>query len=442
MNLDLLELIITFVLIFISGFLAAAEIAIASFGPNKIEDLKEQKDPSAKAFEKIQKDTNAFFGTIQITTHLTLLAAAMLGFHVCFSFISHNVFDIQYFAPFNSITIISVIAALFLISFFTMIFGILIPKALGFKYAEKIGKSSVNLILFLTVIFKYLVRTATYLSNLILIPFGEKTNFSQTRFSEDEIRIIISEGVKSGAIDQTEQEIIENLFDFNDLRANEVMVPRTEVVALDLTDQEDEMKDEIMRSNHSIIPVYINSIDNIVGVIHTKDLMKQLILKEQFEIKNLVRPAYFIPETKLISEILKEMQIRGERMAIVMDEYGGCEGVITMEDIIEEIVGDIRDNSIVEEQQYSRLPDGSYYVVGSMYIDDFNDVFSINLPYSAEYNTVAGFISDCTGKILNTGEKVQYGNLSFELIKKIRQKMVQFKVHSLENDFVENKKNT
>jgi putative hemolysin len=432
----IMEIVIVFVLILLSGFLSAAEIAIATFGPNKIEELKEKKDKSALLFEKIQKDTNSFFGTIQLTTQITLLAAAMLGFTICYKFLS-NFFEQHTFYSNENVIVLSVLLALIIISFFTMIFGLLIPKALGFKYADSIARFSVHIILPATFIFKYLITFANYIGNLILKPFNEKTSFSQTRFSEDEIRIIISEGVKTGAIDKREQEIIENLFEFNDLHANEVMVPRTDLVALDFTDNKEEMSSEIMQSNHSIIPVYKDNVDNIIGIIHTKDLMKTLIKQKNLEIKNLIRPAYFIPETKLISEVLKEMQNRGERLAIVMDEYGGTEGIITMDDILEEIVGDFHNNNSSAAKPYNKLPDGSYYIQGSMYIDDFNETFSINLPVSENYNTVAGFVSDKTGKILNAGEKLEYETLVFELMKKIRQKMVQFKVYSFQNDFKE-----
>jgi putative hemolysin len=436
----ILEIIIIVLLILLSGFLAAAEIAIATFGPNKIDELKEQKDKSAFAFEKIQKDTNSFFGTIQLTTQITLLAAAMLGFNLCYRFLS-SFFEQNTSYSNDNVIVLSVLLALIIISFLTMIFGLLIPKALGFKYADSIARFSVHIILPATFIFKYLISFATFIGNLILKPFNEKTNFSQTRFSEDEIRIIISEGVKSGAIDKNEQEIIENLFEFNDLRAREVMISRTDMVSLDLTDNKDEMISEIMKSNHSIIPVFNGNADHIIGIIHTKDLMKTLIRQRNLEIKNLIRPAYFIPETKLISEILKEMQNRGERLAIVMDEYGGTEGLITMDDILEEIVGDFHNNNNPSETKpYSKLPDGTYYIQGSMDIDDFNEAFNINLPVSEKYNTVAGFVSDKTGKILNAGEKLEFETLVFELIKKIRQKMVQFKVSSTGNDFSESLK--
>ncbi|MCK7528161.1 MAG: CBS domain-containing protein [Ignavibacteriales bacterium] len=159
--------------------------------------------------------------------------------------------------------------------------------------------------------------------------------------------------------------------------------------------------------------------------------MRSIIEKQEYSLKSLLRPAYFVPETKLISEILKDMQKQGERIAIVTDEYGGTEGVITMEDILEEIVGEIKDKTKSEIQYYSKLPDGKYYVLGSMNIDEFNEAFSYKLPESDDYNTIAGFISEQTGKILNPSEKYEYEGLVFELIKKIGRRWYSLKFTQL-----------
>ena len=248
-------------------------------------------------------------------------------------------------------------------------------------------------------------------------------------------RDIISDGVKSGTIDEADQEIIENIFEFNDLKADEVMIPRTEMIAVNLANDDEKSITDIIKSGHTLVPVYENSLDNIMGVLHTKDVMKLIIEKQKYSVRNLIRPAYFVPETKLISEILKEMQKQGERIAIVTDEYGGTAGVITMEDILEEIVGEIKDKTKSEIQNYSVLPDGKFYVLGSMFIDEFNKIFNLELDESSEYNTVAGFIADKTGKILNPGEIFQLDNVTFELIKKIRQKMVQFRIYDESGNF-------
>ena len=435
MDLLIIEAVIVVILILLAGVLSAADIAIATFGTNKIEELKEKHDKASELFESIQKDPNSFYGTIQISANLLMVASAVVGFHL-FIRLFYKVF---YGDAIHSLDIYSEllagISSVLLISFLIILFSLLIPKALGFKYSEKIGRTFILPLMLLSKIIKYPVKIITWLGNLILIPFNEGTNFYQTKMSEDEIRVIISESVKSGTLNKTEQEIIENIFEFNDLHANEVMIPRTEMSAIELVNDKSEIMKYIIRTGHSLFPVYEDSLDNIVGVLHTKDFLKSIAEEVQIDIKSLIRPVYFVPETKLISEILKEMQKRGERLAIVTDEYGGTEGVITMEDILEEIVGDLGDTSQTEVKNFSLLPDGKYYVLGSMDISEFNEVFSIDLPESDDYNTVAGFISYSTGKILNIGESFEYNSLTFELIKKIRQKMVQFRVYSNSNSF-------
>jgi putative hemolysin len=437
MDLQFYEIVFFVIFIILAGYLSAAEVAIASFGSQKLEELRERNDKALPLFESIKQDANAFFGTIQISTNISLTAASVLAFIIAVELFNPLLSDSQIPLFHQYSTLISVLIAIAVVSFSTMTFGILIPKVLGFKYAEQIGKISIRPLIFLTEIFRYPVRLVTYVSNIFLMLFNERTSFSQTRISEDEIRILISEGVKSGSINETEKEIIENIFEFNDLKANEVMIPRTETVAVDVKDDEQENAKKIIKSGHSLIPVFQESLDNIIGVIHAKDYMRSFVDGVSVSIKGLIRPAYFIPETKLISEVLKEMQKRGERIAIVTDEYGGTEGIITMEDILEEIVGEIKDSTKIEVKEFTRLPDGKYYILGSMGIGDFNEAFNITLPDSEEYNTVSGFVAYKTGKILNLGEVFKHEDLTFELIKKIRQKMVQFKVYADEGSFGE-----
>lgn len=430
MDFLILEAVVVIILILLAGIFSAADIAIASFGTNKIEELKEKNDSTARLFESIQKEPNSFYGTIQISTTFFIVTSAVVGFHL-FMRLFYNVF---YGNVIHSLDLYSELLAgfssVFLISFLIILFSLLIPKAVGFKYSERIGKALIQPLITLSKFLKYPVIFITWIGNMILLPFKEQTNFYQTRMSEDEIRVIISESVKSGTLNKTEQEIIENVFEFNDLHANEVMIPRTEMSSIELVNDKSTIMSHIAKTGHSLLPVYVESLDNIVGVLHTKDFIKSMTENSQVDIKSLIRPAYFIPETKLISEILKEMQKRGERLAVVTDEYGGTEGVITMEDILEEIVGDLGDASQSQIKNYNKLPDGKYYILGSMDISEFNEIFNIDLPESDEYNTISGFISYSTGKILNVGESFQYGSLTFELIKKIRQKMVQFKVNS------------
>jgi putative hemolysin len=318
------------------------------------------------------------------------------------------------------------------------IFSYLIPKALGFKYADVLGRLFIRMLIPLSTLFIIPARILNTISNFLLLPFQEKTNFRQAKPSEDEILDIISDGVKSGAIDEKEEKIIKNIIEFNDLKSGEVMVPRTEMISININEADENLLRDIIIKGHTLIPVYEDSIDNIVGLLHSKDVIRLLFESGSISsVKTLIRPAFFIPETKLISEILSEMQQRGERLAIVSDEYGGTEGVITIEDILEEIVGEIKSDFISEQKEYYKFPDNKYFVLGSMQINDFNEVFNITLPESDEYNTIAGFIAERSGKILNLNETVDYEGVKFELIKKIRQKMVQFKIYSDEGIFEE-----
>jgi len=424
-------------LFFFAGFLEAAEIAISSIGENKIDELKEQKNKNVSYFERILQEEESFFGSIQLLFTLTTVLSAIIGFQLTLYFLN-SLLPVQGISDsIINTNLLALILAVTIITFIIIVFSLLIPKAIGFKYSNGLSIKSVRMLYSFSQLLKIPVKLLTAMSNWFLKPIKEKTNFSLSRPSEDEILDIISDGVKSGAIDETEQEIIENILEFNDLKSNEVMIPRTEMVAVDLTEEKEVILKEIIKTGHSLVPAYEETTDNIIGVIHTKDLMRRYIEKKNISIKNLVRPAYFIPETKLISEVLKEMQRRGERLAIVTDEYGGTEGLITLEDILEEIVGEIKDKTKIEESEFSRFPDGTFCLLGSMDIDDFNETFNYSIPESEEYNTIAGFVAEKTGMIMSQGDSFEFEGLHFELIKKIRQKMVQFKVFTDSNDFKE-----
>lgn len=427
--------ILFLILVFINFLLSISEIALGAFGENKIEELREAKDDSVPYFEKLNSNQEDVYGTIQFIYHFLLITISILGYIILSGYIFSFISKAEQLASIADI--ISILLTAMILTFIVLIFNVLIPKAIAFKYSDYIGKNSVRKILFLSDLFKYLIRTISSIANFILLPFKEKIGFSQSKPFEDEILDIISDGVKSGTLDETEQKIIENVFEFTDLKANEVMIPRTEMIAIDIDDEIESNIKKIIQTGHTLIPVYENSIDNIIGVLHTKDVMKSLIEKKDISLKELMRPVYYVPESKPISQILRDMQKQGQRLAIVTDEYGGTEGMITMEDILEEIIGEIR-NEGREYKAYSKGKDGKYYILGSMNISDFNEVFNYKLPESDEYNTIAGFVSERTGKILNPGEQLEFEGLVFELIKKIRQKMVQFRVYAKNGDLNEN----
>ena len=439
MSLFFIELLLFIVSVFIAGLITAGEIALSSFGENKIEELKERGDAIWQKFYTVHHNPEPYYGTIHLLYLTFIISSVVFGFLLSAKLINPGITEPRVGFYDDSIRlVISFILTIILIASFLTIFSYLIPKALGFKYSNFLGRMFVVALIPVSRLFIVPARLLNKISDIILLPFKEKTNFSQAKPSEDEILDIIADGVKSGAIDEKEEKIIQNIIEFNDLKAGEVMVPRTEMISIDINETDGNLLRSIILKGHTLIPVYEDSIDNIIGILHSKDVIKLLLESGSISsIKSLIRPAYFIPETKLISEILTEMQQRGERLAVVSDEYGGTEGVITIEDILEEIVGEIKSDAISEQKEYYKFPDKKYFVLGSMQISDFNEVFNLALPESDEYNTIAGFIAERSGKILSLNETVEFEGVKFELIKKIRQKMVQFKIYSDVGEFRE-----
>lgn len=442
MSLLFVESLIFVVSILLMAFVTAAEVALSSFGENKIDELKEKGDDIWQLFSKVQQNPELYYGTIYLISITFIICSVVVGFLISAKIIDPTITEPNIGFYNNPLSlIISFVITVLLIASILSVFSFLIPKAFGYKYSDSLGRFFIKILIPFSKFFVLPTKFLNTISNFILFPFKEKTSFSHSNPSEDEILHIISDGVKSGAIDEMEEEIIKNVIEFNDVRANEVMVPRTEMIAVNINEENEELLKNIILKGHTLIPVYEESLDHIIGILHSKDVIKLLLESNSVSsLRKLIRPAYFIPENKLISEILTEMQKRGERLAVVTDEYGGTEGVITIEDILEEIVGEIKSNAVKEQLEYYRFPDNKYFVLGSMQKHDFNETFTISLPESDEYNTVAGFIAERSGKILSLNEVVEYEGVKFELIKKIRQKMVQFRIYSDNDKFKEKQK--
>lgn len=404
-------------------FIFAALLSLSGAAVISYNEGENGNDKTSKQIKALQQNIDDIYGLIELAASFSLLLISFIIF-----FYIDSIVDDSFVSFVTSIKIGLIIVCLMMLALCHWIFIVLVPKAIGAKYADTIAPKIVSVFTLVLGLFKIPIRILLFLTNSILLPLKTKGRFSHGHASEDEIRVLISEGVKSGAIDEAEHQIIENVFEFTDLKANEVMVPRTEMVAIELTDDNDAMVKEIFQTGHSLVPIFQDSLDNIIGIIHIKDLMRSFVEKKNIVIKSLIRPVYFVPETKLISEIMKEMQKRSERISIVTDEYGGTEGVLTIEDILSEIVGELSSEGKNVSDEYSKLPDGNFLVLGSIDVEDFNEIFNQSLAYSDEYTTIAGFVAFHTGKILNTGEIFQYRNITFELIKKVKQKMVQFKI--------------
>jgi CBS domain containing-hemolysin-like protein len=246
--------------------------------------------------------------------------------------------------------------------------------------------------------------------------------------SEEEVIQLLEEGERSGAIDKTEHELIKSILEFTDTTVKEVMVPRTDVFAVDISMPRDRLLNSLIDQGFTRVPVFRDSIDNIVGIIYTKDLIGMLEHRDLIILQDVIRPAYMVPESKKISVLLKELQKNRQHMAIVIDEFGGTEGIITIEDIVEEIVGEIRDEYDEEQSDVETSIDGTTVVNGGMGIHDFNERFKTKLPEDPQYDTISGFLHTLTERIPELNEEVRYENICFVIVKKNERRIRQVKI--------------
>ena len=251
---------------------------------------------------------------------------------------------------------------------------------------------------------------------------------SKKKISEEEVIQVLEEGERSGAIDKAEHELIKSILEFTDTTVKEVMVPRTDVFAVDIETPRENLIQSLIDQGFTRVPVYRESIDHILGVIYTKDLIGMFQHRELIILQDIIRPAYMVPESKKISVLLKELQKNRQHMAIVIDEFGGTEGIITIEDIVEEIVGEIRDEYDDEQSEVETASDGSVVVNGGISIHEFNERFATQVPEDNQYDTISGFLHTLTERIPELHEEIKYENISFTVIKKNERRIRQVKI--------------
>lgn len=248
--------------------------------------------------------------------------------------------------------------------------------------------------------------------------------------SEDDVSEILAEAKKSGAINPTEHELIESIFEFTDTTVKEIMVPRSDVVAVELSTPKERLVRMVLDEGYSRIPVYRETLDSIVGLLYTKDLLSMFEHRDVIILQDILRPAYLVPESKKISALMRELQSRKQHMAVVIGEFGGVEGIVTMEDILEEIVGEIRDEYDEDHREVETSVDGSVFVSGGISIADFNRRFRAAVPEGTDYETISGFLHKLTGKIPDLHEEIRYGGQVFTVVRKNERRIQQLRVRS------------
>jgi len=264
-----------------------------------------------------------------------------------------------------------------------------------------------------------------------VVDFLIRRGLLKTELSEDEIKQVIDAGTQSGVLDKTEHELIKSILEFSDITAKEIMVPRPDVVALDISMSRESILRRVIEEGYSRLPVFDRTIDNIVGVIYSKDLLSLLEHRDLIILQDIIRPAFFVPESTKISQLMRDLQLNKVHMAIVIDEHGGTEGIVTMEDIMEEIVGEILDEYDEATKAVVELSDGSSIVDATITINDFNEKFSTTLPDTPDYETLAGFLQKVTGRLPELHEEIRQGDFVFTIAGKSARRIRHVKVARL-----------
>ncbi len=397
------QLIVLLILILLNAYFAATEIAFISLNDAKIEKKAREGNKRAKQIEKMLKNPSKFLATIQI-------GITLAGF-LSSAFASDAFADIL--APalnniFPSISIeifrgISIVIITMILSFFTLVFGELVPKRLAMKYYEKISYATIGIIRVISVITAPFVKILTVTTNIITKLFGISEDDEEI-VTEEEIKMMIDEGEEKGTIELEEKEMINNIFEFNDITASEVMTHRTDIYAVEINSNIYDLINQIDEYKYSRIPVYEDTIDDIRGIVFIKDLLKYISKNENIEIKNIIKEAFFVSETKPINELFKDLQTNKQQMAIVIDEYGGTAGLVTMEDILEEIVGNIFDEYDEVENDYEKIDENTYMINGSLSITELRKLLEVEIP-EGEYETLSGYLLELLGRVPEDDEK-------------------------------------
>ena len=409
-------LILAIVLLLLgNGFFSGSEIAIISAKKSRIEALVAEGSKAAARVKKLQEDPDTFLATVQIGV---TLMGTLAG--VCGGYLAKG-----HFEPFlerlglpawGGPTLVATIVVGGGIVFVELILGELVPKGIALRHSDGVARAVSLPILMMARASRWLIRLLTACTRAVLLLFGIKDTGAHTFVSEEEIKHLVKEGRDQGLLGQAQLELIHSVLEVNETPVRKVMVPRPKVLALDVNTPPGQVERLIVESGFSRIPVYEGSVDNIVGLVYVKDALRQLERRQPVVLRKLLHPVHFVPETKKVGVLLKELQKRRTHMALVIDEHGGLTGLVTLEDLLEEIVGDIRDEYDWEERPIEPQRDGSLILEGTVSAAELRDGYAIPIPESAEFETVAGFILERLGSVPKGGEVVTLGDYRFTVV--------------------------
>ncbi len=421
-----IQILIILLLILANGFFASSEIALISARRSRIKQLSEKGHKKAQLVGKLQSKPDVFLATVQVGITLVGTLASVVGGAKVVDHLKPWIEKIPSPAIQNSSESIAIGIVVVVITYLLLVLGELVPKYLALAYPEKIAFRTVGSVNFLSRLAFLPVKMLSNSSRFFVTLFLKRVPKESGFITDEELKFIVRDGKTKGVFDQTEEQLIRRALEFTDTTVRNAMTPRTEIFALDIKAGQERAIRAMTEEGFSRIPIYKDNLDNIVGIIYAKDIINLLQNRELIILEDILRKPYFVPDSMKISELLKNFQKKRLHIAIVLDEFGGTAGLITLEDIIEEIVGEIRDEYDQEEEEIYLLSDNLAIVNAGLFIGEFNQKFGTDLP--EEYNTMGGYLTGSLGSIPLLDEEIKIGNLTFVIFDKVGPRLKKIKV--------------
>ena len=409
-----LELLIIAIALILAGLAASAETSLTSISRVRLRTLVEQKVPQAIVIERLHRDPNSYLSTILIVNTVAIIvassAATLLALHLYRERVAEWLVSL-------------------ILSLVVLVACEITPKTLALQRAERVALRMARLVSWATWLMRPIVFVLTSLTRLILRMLGGKAQVRGPFVTEEELKMLVSVGEEEGVLEEEEREMIHGIFEMGDMSVREVMVPRTDLVAIEVNEPVEKAVDLVTKHGHTRIPVYDGDLDHIVGVLYAKDLLRAVIRGEQKSLRDIARKPYFTPESNLVQDVLRDLRKNRVHMAIVVDEYGGTAGAVTIEDILEEIVGPIQDEyDIGEEDEIQFITPNEVVLDGRVSVDDVNELLKLNIA-ADDYDTIGGYVLNQLGAMPKVGATLKLGNgeLRVEAVQGTRIKKVRIR---------------
>ncbi len=426
----LLEIILIFIFVVINGFFAASEIAVVSIRKSRIKQLIEEGKTNARFLSELRHNPDKFLATIQFGVTCAGAIASAIGGAAAIDKIKPLLQEIPITIISKSSEAISISIVVIFVTYISIIFGELVPKSIALANPESVALFVAPFITAFSKVAGFFVKLFSLSTNFILSPFGKKAFTERALISEEEVKLLVEEGGEQGIFEPEERELIHSVFEFTDTFVKEVMIPAPQMVTVKADLPLEEMKRIIMEEKFSRYPVIGQELNDIKGILYAKDFYNSLLKTGTVNLRKIIKPPLFIPETMKISNLMREMQKRRFHMAIVVDEYGAVSGLVTMEDLLEEIVGEIRDEYDTESPVIE-LSDGSLIIDAATSISDLRENYNLPFEESTEYESIAGFILTYLQRIPVKGDTIDVNGLRLKIIEMAGQRIVKIKLEKI-----------